>query len=409
MIDDADILALWTFITCGFVLIRPPRRSSGSSRIELERPGSQRDDAGIHVRATAVNNRTTNHLPRPRNLSSAKKNLDVQVRTYASSEKVFHWITALPAAGVMISGILGSVWHRVFLPDRTMFILFLVHAALGLMLAVLPALVWLLAPGSTLAGSLYAIFRVRARDIKGLFTDLMPGIDSPAVGRFAPWQKIHAWIVFISIGVLLITGAGLTFYASGVRWLSDRGNNYSPVYSSLYICRSRESQENVPGSTLGCGRFWCDAGSFLLYLRTQFAELELCPMIPSWRFEFMSNSVLVVDANQQLNAEVSSILSRRSLETRVAESVSAAIRELVKSQPGLILIELNLPKRSGFELLAHLSNPQFASMYKIAMTENPSSQIVQDAISQGANAFLVKPFSSTDLLHRVTTGLRSAA
>jgi CheY-like chemotaxis protein len=73
-------------------------------------------------------------------------------------------------------------------------------------------------------------------------------------------------------------------------------------------------------------------------------------------------------------------------------------------RPSVILVDLYMPKKNGFELLAELkADPVLASIPVVVLTGSDSGADVQRAYSLGARSYMVKPLT----LQRVTIGLRS--
>lgn len=67
--------------------------------------------------------------------------------------------------------------------------------------------------------------------------------------------------------------------------------------------------------------------------------------------------------------------------------------------PRLVLLDLKLPKRSGFEVLAWLrSQPEFEALPVTILTSSSEEEDVVRAYRLGANSYLQKPNGSADLV-----------
>jgi CheY-like chemotaxis protein len=65
--------------------------------------------------------------------------------------------------------------------------------------------------------------------------------------------------------------------------------------------------------------------------------------------------------------------------------------------PGLVLLDLKLPKRDGFELLNWVrGHSKFSALPVIVLTATQELQDVNRAYQAGANSFLVKPMNFKD-------------
>ncbi len=67
--------------------------------------------------------------------------------------------------------------------------------------------------------------------------------------------------------------------------------------------------------------------------------------------------------------------------------------------PAVILLDLNLPKVSGFQVLKHIkSHPRLRSIPVSILTTSANEQDVQQAYQDGANCYLSKPARYTDMV-----------
>src|SRR4029077_5915304 len=66
--------------------------------------------------------------------------------------------------------------------------------------------------------------------------------------------------------------------------------------------------------------------------------------------------VLLVEDDASLCQVIGRNLARRGLEVRTVPSVNDALRAVAQMRPDLLLLDINLPDRSGWELLRALHN-----------------------------------------------------
>ena len=72
--------------------------------------------------------------------------------------------------------------------------------------------------------------------------------------------------------------------------------------------------------------------------------------------------------------------------------------------PGLLLLDLKLPRKSGMEVLAWLKmQPGLSQLPVVVFTSSREDTDIQRAYELGANSYLVKPVSFDDLLEMVQT------
>jgi CheY-like chemotaxis protein len=70
--------------------------------------------------------------------------------------------------------------------------------------------------------------------------------------------------------------------------------------------------------------------------------------------------------------------------------------------PNLLLLDLRLPKVSGFEVLDWLrGHPQFRHMLVVAFSDSDRPEDVQHAYALGANSYIIKPRDPAELVRLV--------
>ena len=71
-----------------------------------------------------------------------------------------------------------------------------------------------------------------------------------------------------------------------------------------------------------------------------------------------------------------------------------------ETNPSLILLDINMPRKDGTQVLAELkANPQWRHIPVIMFTTSKSPEDVRKCYDLGANSFIVKPSSFQDLLN----------
>ncbi|MFT4033854.1 MAG: response regulator [Siphonobacter sp.] len=77
-----------------------------------------------------------------------------------------------------------------------------------------------------------------------------------------------------------------------------------------------------------------------------------------------------------------------------AENGKKAIELLEKINPSVILLDINMPRMNGLELLTELkSSEKWKSMPILMLTTSDSKSLILDAYDLGANSYVVKPNS----------------
>jgi serine/threonine protein kinase len=116
--------------------------------------------------------------------------------------------------------------------------------------------------------------------------------------------------------------------------------------------------------------------------------------------------ILVVDDNQMNRDMLSRRLARRGYEVDVAEGGRAALEKLESGDFDLVLLDLQMPDLSGFEVLEVIRSTHSTFELPVLMvTANAESERVVDALKMGANDYVTKPIDFPVILARIEAQL----
>ena len=117
--------------------------------------------------------------------------------------------------------------------------------------------------------------------------------------------------------------------------------------------------------------------------------------------------ILVVDDEEQIRRALKSILSTRGYTLDMAVNAQEALIKAIDSPPDLVVLDLMLPDRSGIEVCRELRTWMTAPILILSVRAGEAEKI--QALDEGADDYLTKPFSAGELLARVRALLRRAA
>jgi two-component system, OmpR family, response regulator ResD len=115
-------------------------------------------------------------------------------------------------------------------------------------------------------------------------------------------------------------------------------------------------------------------------------------------------SVLVVDDEPTITDVVSRYLERAGYAAHVAADGPDALRVAAKTLPDLVVLDLMMPGMDGFEVMRRLRERQPVLVILLTAKGEQSDRIV--GLRQGADDYVVKPFSPAELVARVDAVLR---
>lgn len=117
--------------------------------------------------------------------------------------------------------------------------------------------------------------------------------------------------------------------------------------------------------------------------------------------------ILVVDDEEQIRRALRSILSTRGYKLEMAATAEEALLKAIDAPPDLVVLDLALPDRSGIEVCRELRTWMSAPILVLSVRANEADKI--EALDEGADDYLTKPFSAGELLARIRALLRRAA
>jgi two-component system cell cycle response regulator len=117
--------------------------------------------------------------------------------------------------------------------------------------------------------------------------------------------------------------------------------------------------------------------------------------------------VLVVDDNEQNLELIQAYLEDLDCEILAAYDGQQALDIIAQNPPDLILLDIMMPKMSGFEVCKKVKNdPQTAEIPIIMVTALHEFGDIERAIDAGTDDFLSKPVNRLELTTRVRTMLK---
>lgn len=127
---------------------------------------------------------------------------------------------------------------------------------------------------------------------------------------------------------------------------------------------------------------------------------------PSPDVEFRREGrILVADDNADLRAYLEDLLGRH-WQVELTANGEEALAKAIANPPDLILADVMMPGLDGFELLKALrSNPKTSLVPVILLTARAGRESAVEGLEAGADDYLGKPFTASELVARVRSNL----
>ena len=119
------------------------------------------------------------------------------------------------------------------------------------------------------------------------------------------------------------------------------------------------------------------------------------------------NRILIADDNQPNRELLEAYLSEIDCDIDHAADGQETLAKVKSFQPDLILLDVMMPKLSGFEVCQKLKNDKAASKIMVLMvTALNEAGDIERAVQAGTDDFLSKPVNKPELLKRVENMLK---
>jgi DNA-binding response OmpR family regulator len=116
----------------------------------------------------------------------------------------------------------------------------------------------------------------------------------------------------------------------------------------------------------------------------------------------MTKRILIVDDEPNIVVSLEFLMKREGFEVAVATDGEAALKSVEEKKPDLVLLDIMLPKKNGFEVCQTIrANPDLQAVKIVMLTAKGRDTEVAKGTALGADAYMTKPFSTKDLIAQV--------
>ena len=122
-----------------------------------------------------------------------------------------------------------------------------------------------------------------------------------------------------------------------------------------------------------------------------------------------TRSIVIVEDDEDIADSIRYNLERESFRVRVATTGEDGLNLILDRPPSLVLLDLNLPHMSGFEMCRRLrAEATTARVPILILTARTDESDKVLGLNIGADDYITKPFSMRELVARVNAVLRRA-
>ena len=116
----------------------------------------------------------------------------------------------------------------------------------------------------------------------------------------------------------------------------------------------------------------------------------------------MARSILVVDDEPNILISLEFLMSKAGYQVRTAADGDAALEAIRAAPPDLVLLDVSMPRRSGYEVCeAVRAEPAWSGVRVVMLTARGRDVEREKGLAMGADDYITKPFASRELVAKV--------
>ena len=124
----------------------------------------------------------------------------------------------------------------------------------------------------------------------------------------------------------------------------------------------------------------------------------------------MSKKILIADDEPNIVAALEFLLQRGGYEVLVARNGDEALKLVEACSPDLVLLDVMMPLRSGYEVCKRMrERAEWRHIKIIMLSAKGRDAEVNKGLSMGADLYVTKPFSTRELMARIAELLEQDA
>ena len=111
--------------------------------------------------------------------------------------------------------------------------------------------------------------------------------------------------------------------------------------------------------------------------------------------------ILIIDDDISFLETFSLILKDEGFEVFEAATAESGFEALVVSKPDLVILDKNLPDKSGYEVLASMKKSKDFFYIPVMLITADTAVLVDEAIDKGADDCIFKPINQQEMIKRI--------
>lgn len=114
--------------------------------------------------------------------------------------------------------------------------------------------------------------------------------------------------------------------------------------------------------------------------------------------------ILIVEDDKDISIELKALLENSGYEASILTDFKNASDEILRNEPDLVLLDINIPYMNGEMLLRDLRQKTDVPVIMVTSRDSEADEVL--SMSYGADDYITKPYNPTILLLRINALLK---
>lgn len=116
----------------------------------------------------------------------------------------------------------------------------------------------------------------------------------------------------------------------------------------------------------------------------------------------MSYTILIADDEPNILISLEFLMKREGYNVKLARDGQEAVDAIIEHRPNLVLLDVMMPKKSGFDVCQEVrAHDQVKDTCILMLTAKGRDTDVAKGLALGVNAYMTKPFATKELVEKV--------
>ena len=121
------------------------------------------------------------------------------------------------------------------------------------------------------------------------------------------------------------------------------------------------------------------------------------------------SKILVAEDERDIRELIGFTLRFAGFDVVLTSNGAEAVEKVLLERPDLIMLDVRMPKMSGYEACRHLKeNPETSNIPVVILSAKGQEGEIKEGLESGAVEYIVKPFAPDELTNQVRDILRRA-